>query len=259
MTSFDKVEGLGNDFVLLDRRQGGEAPSAEWAAMVCDRRRGVGADGVLTLLPAEGDGDLRLLIHNADGSVPEMCGNGLRCVVAALQPERTLRVETGAGLRLGRLEADGRVWITLGEGRLADAEVPLGLEHDGCPALGRAVDMGNPHLVLRIDGPATDLWALAGELGPRLEGHPAFPHRVNVGFARPTSSGLELVVFERGAGLTQACGTGAAAAALVASTWGPTEPEIRVRLPGGELGVRIPEHGPIEMVGPARVVFRGQL
>lgn len=256
---FQKVEGLGNDFILIDRRGGGEPPTDAAAVRLCDRRRGIGADGVLTLLPPRGRGALSMLIQNSDGSVPEMCGNGLRCVIRVLGETRPegIAVETGAGLRFGRIEDDGRVWITLGPGRVVSDEIAVGQE--GLPRRGVAVDVGNPHLVVFIDDAQVNLRALAAEVGPTLEHHRGFPNRVNVGFARRNPEGIELVVFERGAGLTEACGTGAAAAALAARHFGRDDLETRVWLPGGELGVRIPHGGEVELVGPARRVFEGEI
>ncbi len=261
MFEFEKVQGLGNDFVVLDRRAGGGAPSPEEARWWCDRRRGVGADGVLTLLVPRGtEAELALVIHNADGSVPEMCGNGLRCVVAVVRggaPRVPLLVETGAGLRSGFLQADGQVTVTLGRGEvLGPVEVELG----GRSVVGTAASLGNPHLVLFLPE-GLDPEAAAAAEGARLERHPAFPDRVNVGFAAVDSDGISLVVHERGAGRTEACGTGAAAAALVARASGRwTAPgPVPVRLPGGQLSLMVPVEGTgeIQLTGPAVRVFKG--
>lgn len=266
---FEKVHGLGNDFVLIDRRSGGDPVTAGEAAFLCDRRRGVGADGVLTLLPPRGEGALALLIQNADGSVPEMCGNGLRCVVDVVRDGASggpVRVETGAGLRLGWVEPGGTVKVTLGRGRIVDDEIPVMLEGHAVP--GVSVDLGNPHLVLFLDAVplgGLSLTELADRFGPALERHPRFPERVNVGFARllPDAEGIDLVVFERGAGRTLACGTGAAAAALAARHTGRWAGfgAIPVSLPGGRLRLELPalEGEDILLSGPTARVFRGRV
>jgi diaminopimelate epimerase len=264
---FEKVHGLGNDFVLLDLRAGGPPLSSALAARLCDRRRGVGADGVLTLRPPEGEADLQLLIQNADGSVPEMCGNGLRCVVDVVRdgrPGGPVRVETGAGLRLGWVEPSGEVKVTLGAGRVLETEVPVTL--GGVHVDGRAVDMGNPHLVLFLaEGPDREapLRELADRFGPELEHHPRFPERVNVGFARPHAEGIDLVVFERGAGRTEACGTGAGACALaarVSGRWSAPGP-VPMTLPGGPLRLEVPAsgQGDVLLAGPTARVYRGEM
>lgn len=261
---FVKVHGLGNDFVLLDLRRGGAPLSKAAVVRVCDRRHGIGADGVLTLLPPSAGVDLDLLIQNADGSVPEMCGNGLRCVVDFVtggEPGHPVRVGTGAGPLEGRVEPDGRVRVTLGAARVVGD--PVSTSVDGVEVDGVAVDVGNPHLVLFLEAvwPERSLVEIADRCGPRLERHPAFPERVNVGFARRDRSGIELAVFERGAGRTEACGTGAAAAARAARHRGLDAEAIRVRLPGGTVEVVRSTSGDdaVELIGPAKQVFSGRI
>ena len=267
-----KYHGLGNDFVVLDRRRTGQDIDDATSRFMCDRRRGIGADGVLSLLPSS-RGLARMVVHNADGSIAEMCGNGLRCAVKYLvdqsgeRPER-IDVETGAGVLTcvpgygegGVTEVD----ISMGPARLVAANLPSGAT--GQPFLdapvpghaglnGYAVSMGNPHLVL-LDRPLED----AERLGPVLERHPGFPQRTNVEFTRVDPDGLTVVVWERGCGLTQACGTGACAAATAAvlARRLPADAWLRVTLPGGDLAIRVPaDLSDIRLRGPVAFVFEG--
>lgn len=230
---------------------------------MCDRRRGIGADGVISLLPSK-EAELEIVIQNADGSVPEMCGNGLRCVIDVVAPEPgvELSVMTGAGLRTGRILPDGEIEVTLGAGHIRKDAVNADL--GGVTVSGTHVDMGNPHLVLFIETPKLrdqTLFELADRFGPALERHPEFPNRVNVGFARVHEEEVELVVFERGSGRTEACGTGAGACALVAHVsgrWKAPGP-IPVRLPGGRLRLQIPKEPGEEilLIGPTARAFEG--
>jgi diaminopimelate epimerase len=269
---FHKYHGLGNDFIVLDRRQTGVDVDAQMAQWLCDRRLGVGADGVLSLLPSE-SGMARMVVHNADGSIAEMCGNGLRCAVKYLvdnsgeKPER-IDVETGAGLLACTpgYGADGvaLVEISMGPARLVEPNLPSGATQrpfldEPVPGhadlRGHAISMGNPHLVL-LDQPLET----ASRLGPVLERHPGFPERTNVEFVRVDEDGLTVVVWERGCGLTQACGTGACAAAVAAvlAKRRPAEDWSRVRLPGGELFIWVAaDLSDIRLRGPAAFVFTG--
>lgn len=261
---FAKYHGLGNDFVLLDHRAAGGLISAELARRLCDRHRGIGADGVLSLLPSRDPrAALRLHIWNADGSQAEMCGNGLRCVVRHLHGEaesEPVWVDTDAGLRCGQVEADGRVMVTLGR---PQSGAHLTFEKDGKRWNGLTVSMGNPHFVLE-PVEASDLRAVALDLGPWLQARPEFPESTNVEVLRPTGDGFELWVYERGAGLTQACGTGAAAAAVAMDALGLSvgAPRLTMRLPGGRLEVAL-ERGPsgaiegVSIIGEAVRVFEG--
>jgi diaminopimelate epimerase len=271
--AFAKVHGLGNDFILIDRRREGAPADPALAVRWCDRHHGVGADGVLTLLPPRRpEAAVRMHIYNADGSSPEMCGNGLRCVVrhvleqkAPPRSERGLVVDTDAGLRRGWLLEDRRVRVTLGRPVLDDH--PLSVELDGVGRFeGLRVSMGNPHFVLRPE-PSEPLTARARRIGPLLERHPAFPDRTNVEFIAAKDGGLEVVVFERGSGFTLACGTGAAAAAVAARAFGlvPAGP-LRVQLPGGPLEIDLDENldpngdgGDLTITGEAVHVFDGTI
>ncbi|RKG97247.1 diaminopimelate epimerase [Corallococcus carmarthensis] len=267
-----KYHGLGNDFVVLDRRRTGVDIDAEQSRWLCDRRRGIGADGVLALLPSS-RGLARMVVHNADGSIAEMCGNGLRCAVKYLvdhsgQHPALIDVETGAGvLTCEPGYGDGGVVgvdISMGPARLVAANLPSGTTGQpfvnapvpGHPDLrGTAVNMGNPHLVL-LDQPLE----AAERLGPGLEHHPAFPDRTNVEFVRVDEDGLTVVVWERGCGLTQACGTGACASAVAAvlAERLPSNAWLRVTLPGGDLRIRVPgDLSDIRLRGPVSFVFEG--
>jgi diaminopimelate epimerase len=258
-----KYHGLGNDFVLLDRRPGGADIDAAAARALCERRRGIGADGVLVLLDAPG-AEARMSVHNADGSRAEMCGNGIRCVVkhvvdhSAKRPEE-VPISTDAGLRVCRVRYNGAqvadVEVEMGGARWGpwvDAPIP------GHPGLrGTAVSVGNPHLVL-FDRPADE----PQTLGATLERHPAFRDRTNVEWALGIPGGLEVVVWERGVGFTQACGTGACAVAAAAVRLGRARAAewLSISLPGGKLEVRVaPDFSSIRLRGPAAYSFEAVL
>lgn len=269
MEPFFKYHGLGNDFVVLDRRGSGVDLDAETARRLCDRHFGIGADGVLTILPEAGTAG-RMVVHNADGSIAQMCGNGLRCVVKHLaergggQPH-SLDVATGAGrLRCDIDWQDGRVatvTVAMGPARLEAPILPGGGPFVQKPideVVGTAVSMGNPHLVL-LDVPPAE----ASVLGPGLERHAGFPERTNVEFVSPRAAGgLRVTVWERGVGLTLACGTGACAAVTAAAldgrvafdTWVPVE------LPGGVLDIKVAaDRSQVWLRGPVAFVFEGVL
>jgi diaminopimelate epimerase len=256
---FQKYEGLGNDFILVEAAEVGDL-SSERAVQLCDRRFGVGADGVLLVLPSRLPGcEARMHVINADGSIPEMCGNGVRCValhVAAArgQGEGVVRIETAAGERACVLDAGGKVTVDMGVVRvLGESAVPV----EGKSIVLALADAGNPHAVL--------FGAFArGEvehLGPRIATHAAFPRGTNVEFACVQGDGIDLVVWERGVGITMACGTGACATVAVACDRGltPRGKPITVHLPGGRLEVTVGEDGRATMRGPARRVFSGTI
>jgi diaminopimelate epimerase len=256
---FAKLHGLGNDFVLLDLRQGGEPLPAARAIELCDRHLGIGADGVLTLLPGP-----RMLVQNADGSVPEMCGNGARCAALWIATEGgtraasvTVPLMTDAGLRPCRVEArgsgepgvpSGMVEVEMGVAEVQAARALPGFE-------ATPVSMGNPHRVIFSGG---DIAKLAREQGPSL----CASENANIEFVErlgPQRYGA--AVFERGAGLTQACGTGACAVAAAAVARGEAArgEDIEVRLPGGSLFMRVGDDDRVLMRGPAQLVFSGEL
>ncbi|HEX4386017.1 MAG TPA: diaminopimelate epimerase [Myxococcales bacterium] len=267
---FAKLQGLGNDFVLLDLRQGGEPLSAARALELCDRHLGIGADGVLTLLPGD-----RMLVQNADGSVPEMCGNGARCAALWIATEggtraatATVPLMTDAGPRPCKVQASsawaGMVEVEMGKAELSPARALPGVDLSPArgaelsPARGAEavpVSMGNPHRVIFSGG---DISRLAREQGPAL----CASENANIEFVeRLGPQRYAAAVFERGAGLTQACGTGACAVAAAAVARGEAkrDEEIEVQLPGGSLFLRVGQDDHVLMRGPARLVFLGEL
>jgi diaminopimelate epimerase len=259
--AFEKYEGLGNDFLIVTAERE-EALNVASVRVLTERRRGVGGDGVLLVLPpvdAENDGRMKVL--NADGSVPEMCGNGLRCVALYLarrqsQLARELRIETDAGVRTCAVDDEGgrgTVTVDMGPVRYLEDRNVDALGHRFVLALA---DAGNPHAV--TFEPATR--ELIDHVGLSLATHPAFPRGTNVEFASMVGEGIDLVVWERGVGLTLACGTGACAAAAVACAKGlaPWDCAIQVNLPGGALSITMRRaDGHASMQGPARHVFSG--
>jgi diaminopimelate epimerase len=295
MLPFTKVQGLGNDFVVVDLRapRGAGEPSPEDPALVrkiCDRHFGVGADGVLAILPAlpGGAGDARMRVLNADGSEAEMCGNGIRCVAKVLYESDpalrrpALKIDTGAGLLTCELGVTSghvdSVTVEMGRPRFAREEIPLSpgggarAVRETVTAKGpanrafrfTAVSMGNPHAVIFVEGNEAneDLRALAETYGPGLEVDPLFPRRTNVEFARVRGAEIDLVVWERGCGITLACGTGACATAVAAAVEErlPRGREILVHLPGGTLGITVAaDESGVRMRGPATTVFRSEL
>jgi diaminopimelate epimerase len=276
---FSKYQGLGNDFLLLDGRdlEDGEAAfdlDAEAVRRLCDRRFGVGADGVILALPPREGGELRMRIFNADGSEPEMCGNGIRCLARFLadsdgdQPGRTWQVETLAGRIVPELRPDGTIRVDMGPPFLEPAAVPttlpLGpaglpqgdLEVEGHTFTVAAAGMGNPHVVI----PVKDVEAVELErFGAALERHPAFPARTNVHFVQVLNPDhLVMRVWERGAGPTLACGTGACATLVACHRLGLCDSRARLDLPGGPLWIEWDGEGaPVIMSGPAEAVFDG--
>jgi len=264
--NFHKYEGLGNDFVLVEAEHEG-AVSPDLARSLCDRRFGVGADGVLLLLPPTSSvAQARMKVLNADGSVPEMCGNGLRCAVLHLARSRgqeagELTFDTGAGLRPCTVDdVRGRGLVTVDMGVVqVSGDVSLDVGPEGASDVWELslADAGNPHAI--TTRPATR--AVIDVVGPRLATHPRFPAGTNVEFAVYRKGAVDLVVWERGVGVTHACGTGACAtvAAGVARGLVAVGEETSVHLPGGVLEVTIRADGRAIMRGPARHVFSGQL
>jgi diaminopimelate epimerase len=277
--AFLKYEGLGNDFIVVDAADE-QAVTAARAVELCDRHRGVGADGVLLVLPPRGaeGAAARMRVINADGSTPEMCGNGVRCVALHLVRARGLGegpvgVETDAGLRVCAVDslaadaASAMVTVDMGVVRVLGERSLAELGEPGLDALCTLADAGNPHAVLFSGSPGSRSFTRADvdRIGPRLATHPAFPHGTNVEFARatgtPADASIDLVVWERGVGVTLACGTGACATVAVACARGLATrgKAVPVRLPGGRLDVTIDADGRATMRGPARYVFSGAL
>jgi diaminopimelate epimerase len=262
---FHKYEGLGNDFVVVD---GAADPGADAARRWCDRHTGIGADGVLALVPPGAPGAARrMIVWNADGSRAAMCGNGIRCVAAYLWRHGTageraaneLVFETDSGPLACRRLPDGRVRAQMAAPRVERAREALPLAGGAIEAT--LVSVGNPHAVL-FDQPP-DPRAAAERLGPALQAHARFPGGVNVEVARAAGARrFEVVVWERGVGLTLACGTGATAVAAAALATGRAAPgaPIVVALPGGELEVDLgaAPGAPATITGPAVEVFSGE-
>lgn len=257
---FTKLQGTGNDFVLIDARGGRfPKPTAQLARKLCDRRFGVGCDQLLwlTLPPKREPGlDARLLIFNADGSRAEMCGNGLRAVGRYLNKMYLKRSSFKIDTDLGRsvIEATKSGFrVSLGVPFIGTLVVPL---KQG-PCHMATVRIGNPHAVLWVKNVNE---APVDSLGPEIESHPLFPGGVNVGFLEQKSlSYLRVRVWERGAGATLACGSGACAAAVVAISCGKAKSPVRVELPGGTLLVSWKGSGhEIFLEGPAEIVFSGE-
>ena len=279
MLQFSKYQGLGNDFVLIEGRDGQlpkaiTSPDPEWVRRICDRRFGVGGDGIILALPAQADGELRMRIFNADGSEAEMCGNGIRCLARFLADSdgdvagRSWRIETPAGMIIPELQANGQIRVDMGLPMLSSDGVPttLAVGEQGLPqgtitVTGEtlevaSVGMGNPHAVVPCDDLATipfESW------GAALERCAEFPAKANVHFLKvhgPDS--LEIRVWERGAGPTLACGTGACASLVAAHLLNLCDHTAEVTLPGGPLLISWPDRdGSVFMTGPAEQVFDG--
>jgi len=256
MTRFHKMHGLDNDFVIFDARAGAVAMDEKRARAIADRRTGIGCDQVILLEPSD-VADLKMRIWNADGGEVGACGNATRCVV--LLEGRPTTIETEAGILNG--DADG---IDMGEPSFGWQEIPLAYAMDtsampvGWEDLQEpfAVNVGNPHIVFFVrDADTIDL----ARLGPLIEQDPLFPERVNVNVASFEGDAIRLRVWERGAGLTPACGTGACATAVAAIASRQAEGPIEVRLPGGSLVIDWAPGGTIRMSGPATHVFSGEL
>lgn len=265
---FTKMHGLGNDFVVVDCRTADPGGWEDLSQRLADRRFGVGCDQVLLVYPSE-VADFRMDIYNADGSRVEMCGNGVRCFAKYLRDKGltsagSLRVETLAGVVVPRFAGD-LVEVDMGEPVLEGRRIPV--DADG-PVKELAlplregdlkvtcVSMGNPHAVAFVDDAAG---YLLDRVGPEVEHHPFFPRRTNVEFVQVLDSGrVRMRVWERGSGVTMACGTGACAAAVASHWTGRTGRDVEVVLDGGSLRVRWDEAtNRVFMTGPAATVFEG--
>ncbi|GAB6181083.1 diaminopimelate epimerase [Desulfotomaculum defluvii] len=273
---FTKVHGLGNDFILVLAGTGQGLPDDcnSLAKEMCDRQFGIGADG-LVLLYESGVADVRMKIINSDGSEAEMCGNAIRCVAKYLYEHNIvkkseIRVETLAGIIVPQIiQEEGivkAVRVDMGEPRLNRADIPMvglpgqvigeQLAVDGEVYAVTAVSMGNPHCVIFV--PHLQAIPLS-DIGPKIEAHPAFPRKTNVEFVEVLNPHeVRMVVWERGAGPTMACGTGACAVAVAGSLNGITEKQVTVHLPGGALDIEWANNGRIYMTGPATEVFQGE-
>lgn len=265
MRPFLKMQGLGNDFVIFDARQTPLEMNETRARYVADRRRGVGCDQLI-VLRASDTADIFMEIWNADGSRVGACGNATRCVGQLLLKETgadSVTIESDAGMLTAA--ADGAmVSVNMGPARLAWDEIPLAHETEtihvlfakGPLADPACVNMGNPHAVFFVEDPtAVDL----AEWGPKIEHDPLFPQRVNVSVVTVSEGVIRQRVWERGAGITEACGTAACASVVAATRRGLVDREATVQLDGGELNVEWLEDGTVQMTGPATMVFAGEV
>lgn len=273
MLHFVKMHGLGNDFVVIDAINQQVDLSGPDVRRIADRHFGVGCDQLLLVeRPESADADFRYRIFNADGSEVAQCGNGARCFARfvreqGLSDAAEISVETRAGRLLLRHEADGTVTVDMGVPRHAPIDIPLladaealsyHVDVDGCGWAFGAVSLGNPHAVLLVEN-VDD--APVERLGAVLERHALFPERANIGFMQVLDrQSVRLRVFERGAGETFACGSGACAAVVVGREWGILDDKVRVSLPGGDLMIRWSGRGlSVFMSGPAVTVFNGSM
>ena len=267
---FTKMHGLGNDFIVIDAINQSVSLTAKQVRLLADRHFGIGCDQLLLVEPAtSGEADFRYRIYNADGGEVGQCGNGARCFMRfvneqGLSDKSELYVETDSGpLRLTR-EADGQVTVNMGVPRLQPGEIPfdapayaplypLSAAHHELEIA--ALSMGNPHAVLLVDDIDS---APVAELGPVIESHPRFPERVNAGFMQVVDpQTIHVRVYERGAGETLACGSGACAAVVAGQLWERLDTRVKVFLKGGELMVSWRGKGePVMMTGPATTVYQ---
>jgi diaminopimelate epimerase len=261
LTRFHKMQGLGNDFVVLDARESAVAIDAQRATALANRRTGVGCDQVILIGPGA-NADVSMRIWNADGSEVEACGNATRCVPVLVGHDCT--IETAAGILDARL-ADKGATVDMGRPRFGWDEIPLAYAMDttalpvGWGELEHpvAVNMGNPHLVFFV--PDIEAVQLA-DLGPGIEHDPLFPKRINVNIATIIAPGhARMRTWERGAGLTLACGTGACGVFAAGRKLGKLAPEVRLDLPGGSLTLAEGADGHLLMSGPATHVFTGEI
>jgi diaminopimelate epimerase len=259
---FLKMHGLGNDFVVFDARETPLAMTGPLARALADRHTGIGCDQLIVIKPGSCAGAVRVFFWNHDGSTSAACGNGSRAVAALVGGEMT--IETDGGTLIASADAEGAT-VDMGVPDFAWEKVPLAyamdthtlpLAWDDLVGPG-AVSVGNPHAVFFVDDP----WAVPLEvLGPTIEHDGVFPERVNVGVASlPARDRMILRVWERGAGLTRACGTGAVAAVAVAQRRGLADDSVTVTLPGGDLRITRTGNGHLLMAGPATLAFRGEI
>jgi len=274
MLKFSKMHGLGNDFVVIDAINQQLELTSSQVKFLADRRRGIGCDQLLLVETSEQENvDFRYRIFNADGSEVAQCGNGARCFTRFVRDKQltdkdTIAVETASGVIYPSLQEDGNVTVDMGVPRSNPRDIPfiteqqatsylLSLPNGQSVTMG-AVSMGNPHAVMLVEDIQT---ANVETLGPLIEDHSQFPERVNVGFMEVVSPNeINLRVYERGAGETKACGTGACAAVVVGIQQGLLAKEVTVRLPGGDLAiVWAGKDDSVWMTGPATQVFDGEI
>ncbi len=275
------MHGAGNDFVLLDllRPDITQPTPSDWSALavaMCDRHFGIGSDGLLLVLPpsetANGQAQVRMRMFNPDGSESASCGNGIRCLGRYVHDryglgDPELRVETGAGLSTIRVNADGTVTVDMGAPILDPIAIPTTLRGENAldvalEVAGERLDvscvsMGNPHAIIFVERGGLDAYPLA-TMGPKVEHHPTFPQRTNFEVCEVLAPNhMRIRVWERGAGITLACGTGACASTVAAVLAGRLTAPARVDLPGGTLIIDWVPGGTVKMTGPAEYVFTG--
>jgi diaminopimelate epimerase len=273
IVEFTKMHGLGNDFMVVDMISQHAHLRAEQIKRLSDRRTGIGFDQLLLVEPpSKPDMDFKYRIFNADGSEVEQCGNGARCFAVfvtdqGLTNKNVIKVETANSDIELRIKDDGRVLVDMNTPRLEPSQVPFiaaqadtvyAVEVDGEALQVSAISMGNPHAVLMVDDVAE---APIERLGPKLEQHPHFPEKTNVGFMEVVHRRfIKLRVFERGAGETMACGTGACAAVVAGIQRGELDSPVEVKLPGGNLNISWdgPGHN-LMMEGPAMSIYQGKI
>jgi len=269
---FTKMHGLGNDFVVIDAINQNVSLSDDQIRLLADRRFGVGCDQVLLVEASRTEGvDFTYRIFNADGSEVEQCGNGARCFAVfvrekGLTDKDNIVVETASGVIELQVPTDGTVTVDMGVPRFEPSALPFDanpatvyeLDVNGETFIIGAVSMGNPHAVLQVEDSNT---VDVEHLGALIESHERFPNRVNVGFMQVVDrSHINLRVYERGAGETLACGTGACAAMVVGRQQGLLDDKVSVSLPGGQLQIQwVGESEPVIMTGPATSVFEGEM
>lgn len=271
---FTKIHGLGNDFVMVNCMERELTNVPELAQRVCERHFGIGADGLILVLPSK-VADFRMRIYNIDGSEAEMCGNGIRCFAKyvyenGLTKERVVRVETLAGIIVPELIVEegkvNQVKVDMGEPRLVPAVIPVNLDGesvinrkvtlDGNKYAITCVSMGNPHCIIFVDKVASINLA---KVGSGIEHDPLFPRKTNVEFVEKINDHeLIMRVWERGCGMTLACGTGTCATAVAAVLNGLTGRKVTVHLPGGDLIAEWADNNHVYMTGPACEVFHGE-
>lgn len=264
------MHGLGNDFVVFDARKQGLALSDAAASRIADRRFGVGCDQVIVIANGRGQFDAEMLIRNADGGTVESCGNAARCVASLLMQESgrsSVRIDTIGGALECNSAGGGLVSVDMGAPKLLWHEIPLAkaadtnmfqLNVDGTNHVASALSVGNPHLILFVDDAEQ---APVATLGPRIESHPMFPERTNVEFVSVAGRDrLRMRVWERGVGITMACGTGACATAVAAFRRALSGRKVEIVLDGGMLTIELREHDDhILMTGPTSEVFCGEI
>ncbi|MBL6689802.1 MAG: diaminopimelate epimerase [Pseudomonadales bacterium] len=278
---FTKMHGLGNDFMMVDLISQRANLHPQLIQELSDRKLGIGFDQLLTVRPPEKpELDFKYTIYNADGSEAEQCGNGARCFLRFVRDEglttkSTIKLETNNGEITCKLEKDGNITVDMGKPVLQPAKIPFIADspkityriplQESCDSDGEsemielaAVNMGNPHAVIRVDDVDT---AEVERIGPLIESHPRFPERVNVGFMQVVSRNrIKLRVFERGVGETQACGSGACAAMVAGRLQGLLDDVVDVELLGGHLSLEWGgDDDTVKMTGPACRVYEGRL